>query len=1188
MSQEGPEQPGSPGWQRMTSGTLRELEELAHSRVGQTLAGRFHIQRLVAIGGMAAVYEAIQSPLMRRVAVKILHPSEIEAGRRDYFLREANAVAQLRHPNIISIVDFGQEPDGTLFLAMEMVPGMTFGELLGREYPLEYPRLISIAEQVCLALEVAHRAGVVHCDMKPSNIMIESVPGNPDHVKVLDFGISRSLKKEAGQSALDKQIIGSYYYMAPEQILGDSISPQTDVYGLGVVLFTSLTAAYPFNEADDARLMDAIIKTPPPMPSKVRPELLIPPALDGIVVKALAKDPADRFQSCAELRRALLRFEESAVRAPGLSDTPHSLEILLPEDELFEVEIDLDSAMGADSGVVDEEPAINLPTFGPLPAIPADLGSQPLNISFPQPELMVGPEAPLDESLRFLSGRAPVIGRRRQFADLQRAALLTRRGVVSTHVTGAHGGGASFFVTRALEVLRSDLHATILHDELSPSCREYPLQALYQLVCGAVDEYETLVGVEAGPEGETPLARRRRNLVRLGMGRFEAASLRALLDRYGSTDPHLRNYENGPLRSPETRVALLNHAFAELVRLLVVLGRERSSGGAHRAPLVLTLDGWEHCDPVSRTVVRRVLTQCASLPLLFIAVTAQDANSDAEYFPEEYSHPHASPYDDDRGWDLRIHVPPYTLPEVREYVQHRVGRPVEEALLARLTAASHGNALILKELTQMLTGVTPMPGDSGPSWSPGLLPETVQRLFAQQIDRLGRDGKMLLAVCTLVGPTFTEAALRGVMPDEFDVGGTLAELIGGRILEAGPDNVRLRFRFPQMREISLKRLHPRLRRGLHQRIAGLLRERRLPLDDYEADFWLARHTLKGGDPVGGIDVLLDTGVRAREAGEPHLALRRCRQVEQWIHACRTRRDQTGDESGPGEEGDPTSLDPEVAAGASEEELEILSVRNTIERFISARRLGLSMGHGPESVIPERLPAAFLDEMQRATHIPAALRARAALEVGRYLAALERHADARQPFQFGAVLAQEADTPEVLVALKLELVVSLHKAKRLSRAAELAGEALAQMRKPGFRTVDPELRLSRPLDQLAKICIERRQYPRAEHYLDQARSIADTDGDLDRLGEIHLHYAALYRAQNKNRRTYQALVRALEMTQLNHDLRAKVRVLYNLGTASALLGKRSEARRFLSDASEVAINLGWTDFIALINGQLKRV
>ena len=467
MSQEGAEQPGSPGWQRMTSGTVRQLEELAKARIGNTLAGRFHIQRLVAIGGMAAVYEAIQSPLMRRVAVKILHPSEIEAGRRDYFLREANAVAQLRHPNIISIVDFGQEPDGTLFLAMELVPGMTFGELLGREYPLDFGRLVSIADQVCLALEVAHRSGVVHCDMKPSNIMIESVPGNPDHVKVLDFGISRSLKREPGHSALDKEIIGSYYYMAPEQILGDEVTPQTDVYGLGVVLFTSLTAAYPFNEADDARLMDAIIKTPPPTPSKVRPELPIPPALDAIVCKALSKDPADRYQSCAELRRALLRFEESSALSPS-ADNPHSLEILLPEEELFEVEIDVESVEGPPS--VPAELRINLPTFGPMPAISLEVGAEPLEIAFPEPELMPGPEAPLEESLRFLSGRAPIIGRRAQLADLQRAALLTRRGVVAAHVTGAHGGGASFFVTRALEVLRSDLQATIRAVETVDAC----------------------------------------------------------------------------------------------------------------------------------------------------------------------------------------------------------------------------------------------------------------------------------------------------------------------------------------------------------------------------------------------------------------------------------------------------------------------------------------------------------------------------------------------------------------------------------------------------------------------------------------------------------------------------------------------------------------------------------------------
>ena len=144
-----------PGWQRLSTDMVRRLEEAAKQRIGQTLAGRFHLKRIIAIGGMATVYEAIRSPLMRRVAVKILHPTEIEAGRTEYFLREANAAAALRHPNIISIVDFGKEDD-TLFLAMEYVPGQTFGELLASEYPLPHKRLIHIIQRKAQSRDAGH------------------------------------------------------------------------------------------------------------------------------------------------------------------------------------------------------------------------------------------------------------------------------------------------------------------------------------------------------------------------------------------------------------------------------------------------------------------------------------------------------------------------------------------------------------------------------------------------------------------------------------------------------------------------------------------------------------------------------------------------------------------------------------------------------------------------------------------------------------------------------------------------------------------------------------------------------------------------------------------------------------------------------------------------------------------------
>ncbi len=1172
------------GWQRLTTESMRRIDELAQSRIGKTLAGRFKIERLLAIGGMATVYEAIQAPLMRRVAVKILHPTEIEAGRTEYFLREANAAAGLRHPNIISIVDFGKEDDGTLFLAMEYVPGLTFSELLAREYPLPEPRLIHIIEQVCLALEVAHHAGVIHCDMKPGNIMIESVPGNPDHVKVLDFGISRQLVKDPVENdQSDKEIIGSYYYMAPEQIQGKAVTPRTDVYGLGVVLYTALTASFPFDEKDDHALMEAIINKRPPNPSAARPELLIPPAFDAVIMKALAKNPEERYASCAEFRRALLSLKDNTRLLP-VDAAPNSLDILLPDDDnaLFEIEVETQSFeedIIPDLTISTPEMASKPLTTGSLPELSQFSARALARVRAAQDEQDAPPAA--------LSGRPPIIGRSRQLTSIQRAALMTRRGVVCVQISGNYGSGSSFFLGRAMEMLGTDLEAIVLMSDLNPEAREKPFWTLRNLICNGLDEH--LPNDESQHAHKTLQQRRQEALGKLNMGRLETEALAALLRRWGNPIEPERDgtlssigtdwmpYGDGPLRFPETRIHVLVHAFAQMLRALA-----EQDNRSRRSPLVLAIDGWARCDTGSRRVLQQVLTLHRELPVLFAAVV--NSGGDLEELPDVFHEAHLKPYSDGRPWDMDIQVPPYTFEEIQQYMTQHLGHVPPPDLARRVATASGGSPLFIKEmlhLHQNTGGVVSQ------------IPESPSRFFTHQLDSLSRDGKMLLAVCTLLGATFPQSAVQSVMPAEFDVHGTLAELMGARVLEpVGDDLQRLRFRFPRMRAASLKRLHPSLRHGLHTRIVKLLRAGAIAIEQQEAELWMALHCLKSGSPLTAMDTLLVAAQRSLKRWEPELALRRCRQVLVWLAACAARHPRFNlpilGLSERAREAGLVIITDDLIERLPDRELESLLVRATQHMLTAARRLQIPPERGPTALIPERLPQRFLEQLRSMRNFSARDRGVAALETGRYFSRLELPQSARSALLLALQLARASKDASLPLLVEVEVVRNLHRLGRHGQATDLAHEVMERIRALKMAIRPPELSLSKLLDLLAKIYIGRRLYPRAEHYLDQARAIAEQERDHDQLCKIYLHYAALYRAQNQHQRTLQALNRAQEVTALSQDLRSQTRVLYNLGITSANLGQRAEGRRHLSDAIEVAINLGWTDFIALVNGQLKKL
>jgi hypothetical protein len=272
--------------------------------------GRYRVQRKLGQGGMGAVFLAHDTQLDRPVALKVPFLSVGETALARFF-REAKAAAALRHPNICPIYDLGQI-DGTPYLSLAFIRGEPLARQVGPGRPLPPHRAAAVVRTVALALHEAHRQGVIHRDLKPANIMIDE-GGAP---VVMDFGLARREDALATQLTQQGQALGTPAYMSPEQFAGDLklIGPPTDVYSLGVVLFELLTGTLPFT-GDLVALASQVAFDSPPVPSALRPE--IDPRLGAVALKALAKQPADRFTSMQEFADALAPF--AAARGPVLT-----------------------------------------------------------------------------------------------------------------------------------------------------------------------------------------------------------------------------------------------------------------------------------------------------------------------------------------------------------------------------------------------------------------------------------------------------------------------------------------------------------------------------------------------------------------------------------------------------------------------------------------------------------------------------------------------------------------------------------------------------------------------------------------------------------------------------------------------------------------------------------------------------
>jgi len=286
--------------------STREMSE--DDDLPRLLSGRYRLEATLGHGGMGVVYRGVDLMMQRSIAVKLIRGvdgMELDDEIAGRFLREAKNTARLQHEHIIEVFDLGRTEEGGLYFVMELLEGESLSARLRRDGKLSPATTVHIGRQICEALQVAHSAGVIHRDLKPANIMLLSRAGDDDYVKVLDFGVAKSLDGGDQETQLTHtgMLVGTVDYMAPEQITGKPVDGRTDVYALGVVLYKMLSGMAPFRDTGVPALIHAHLNTMPKPLIEVATG--IPNELDHVVLRCLAKLPERRFESMAELARAL-------------------------------------------------------------------------------------------------------------------------------------------------------------------------------------------------------------------------------------------------------------------------------------------------------------------------------------------------------------------------------------------------------------------------------------------------------------------------------------------------------------------------------------------------------------------------------------------------------------------------------------------------------------------------------------------------------------------------------------------------------------------------------------------------------------------------------------------------------------------------------------------------------------------
>ncbi len=284
--------------------------------IGKTFADRYIVESVLGLGGMSVVYKAQHKLMNRIVAIKMLHnvlKQDITALER--FKLEAQAASSLNHQNVITVYDFGVTADGEPFFVMDYLEGESLKDLLERKGRLPYDRALALFKQICDGLEAAHKRGIIHRDLKPANVVITKQDDGSELLRLVDFGIAKMMP-QAGKADqhLTKtgEVFGSPIYMSPEQCLGKEIDARSDIYALGCLMYETLTGRVPFIGDSFLETMNKHVGENPKPLHEVVPDANIPPELENVISRCMAKKPDDRFATVGELRDTLVYITTAA------------------------------------------------------------------------------------------------------------------------------------------------------------------------------------------------------------------------------------------------------------------------------------------------------------------------------------------------------------------------------------------------------------------------------------------------------------------------------------------------------------------------------------------------------------------------------------------------------------------------------------------------------------------------------------------------------------------------------------------------------------------------------------------------------------------------------------------------------------------------------------------------------------
>ena len=376
--------------------------------IGRTLDDKYRLDARLGEGGMGTVYRATHLLIDRSVAIKVLKQRFVtDDAAQERFSREARAAGRLQHTNAVSVTDFGRSPDGLVYIVMELLEGKSLREVLAREAPLDTARAVSIMMQIAAAVAAAHEAGIIHRDLKPGNIFVVQRKHVPPIVKVLDFGIAKLATEADGREVKNITqtgvMIGTPRYMSPEQCDGAELTPASDVYGLGIILYEMLTGTTPFSGPTPLAVALKHSSEKPRPPREFSPA--IPPALEEIVLRALEKKPENRPADAGAFRRELYQMAEklglehsAGFSAPTIetlrdvgTETP-SGRLVIDLEKMREKRASTTQAPGSSStaeaivletggAVVADSPARTVATAEPKPADGSGPSSAPLVFS---------------------------------------------------------------------------------------------------------------------------------------------------------------------------------------------------------------------------------------------------------------------------------------------------------------------------------------------------------------------------------------------------------------------------------------------------------------------------------------------------------------------------------------------------------------------------------------------------------------------------------------------------------------------------------------------------------------------------------------------------------------------------------------------------------------------------------------